>query len=65
MHGGTKGLLEPGSKVKPSFVSALVEAIRKRDLLVVASWQESYLVSGEIGREIKPDLCHVSSGSGP
>ena len=65
LHGGTKGLLESCSKLESSFVGALVEAISKCDLLVVVSWQKSYLVSGEIGREIKSDLRSNASGSGP
>ena len=51
VHGGTKGLLESGGKLKPSFVDAFIEAVSKGDLLVVVSWQESNLVSGGIGRE--------------
>jgi len=37
-HGSAKGLLEPGSKLEPSFVSAFVEAVSKGNLLVVVSW---------------------------
>ena len=64
VHGGTKGLLESGSKVEPSFVGALVEAISKCDLLVVVSWQKSYLDPREIGREINSDLRNNPSSSG-
>jgi len=35
VHGGAKGPLEPGSKLEPSFVGALVKAVSKRDLLIV------------------------------
>ena len=65
MYGGTKGLLESGSKLKPNFTSAFVEAVSKCDLLVIASWQEPYLLSEEFGREIKSDLGSDVSGSGP
>ena len=65
MHGGTKGLLESGSKLKPGSASALVEAVSKCDLLIVASRQEPYLVSEEIGREIKSDLCSDVSAPAP
>ena len=53
MHGGTKGLLESGSKLEPGFVTALVEGVGKGDLLIIISWQQAYLVSGKVGREIK------------
>lgn len=63
-HRSTKGPLEPGSKIEPSFVGALVEAISKCDLLVVVSWQKSYLDPREIGREINSDLRNNPSSSG-
>jgi len=65
VHGGTKGLLESCSKFEPSLVGALVKAVSECDLLFVVSWQESYLVSGDIGREIKSDLRSNASSSGP
>jgi len=53
VHGGTKGLLESGSKLEPGFVTALVEGVSEGDLLFVISWQQPYLVSGKVGREIE------------
>jgi hypothetical protein len=47
-HGGTKSLLESGSKVEPSLVGALIEGIRKGDQLIVVPRQQPYLVSGEL-----------------
>jgi len=37
-YGGTKGPLESDSKLEPSFVCALEEAVSKGDLFVVVSW---------------------------
>ena len=53
VHGGTKGLLETGSKLEPSFITALVECISKRDLFVVVSGQQPNLLSGKVSREIE------------
>jgi len=37
-YGSAEGPLEPGGKLEPSFVGALVEAVSKGDLFVVVSW---------------------------
>ena len=52
-HGGTKRPLESFSKIDPSFVGALVEAVGKWDLFIVVPWQQANLVSGNAGRETK------------
>ena len=53
VYRGAKSLLEPGSKLEPGFVTALIECISKGDLLVVVSWQQPYLLSGKVVCEIQ------------
>jgi len=53
VHGSAKGPLESGSKLEPCFVTALVEGVSKGDLLLVVSWQQPYLLSRNVGREMK------------
>jgi len=53
VHGSTKGFLEPISKLDPSFVLTLVEAVSKGDLLIVVPWQQANLVAGEVRREVE------------
>jgi len=48
VHGDTKSLLESFSKLKPSFVSALVEAVCEGDLLIVVPCQQTDLVAGKV-----------------
>jgi len=52
-HWDAKGLLVFFSELDPRFVSALVEAVSEGDLFIVVPSQQTDLVSGKFGGEIK------------